>query len=39
MFEPKSNPNYDKLTHDAAQMISSWARNEWYETSSAGLIK
>jgi len=33
MFEPKDNPNYRKLSEDATQMIASWTRNEWYETS------
>lgn len=35
MFEPKENPGYDKLSHDAASLIAQWSRNDWYEGSSA----
>lgn len=34
MFEPKENPGYDKLSHDAAGLIAQWSRNDWYEGSS-----
>ncbi|KAL8381490.1 hypothetical protein RB595_005653 [Gaeumannomyces hyphopodioides] len=34
MFEPTQNPGYEKLTQDAAGLISSWTRNEWYDGSS-----
>ncbi|KAJ9154923.1 Very-long-chain (3R)-3-hydroxyacyl-CoA dehydratase [Pleurostoma richardsiae] len=33
MFEPKENPGYEKLAQDATQMITSWTRNDWYESS------
>ncbi|KHN99494.1 uncharacterized protein MAM_02347 [Metarhizium album ARSEF 1941] len=33
MFEPKENPGYGKLTHDAACLIAQWSRNDWYESS------
>ncbi|EFY93354.1 hypothetical protein MAC_00592 [Metarhizium acridum CQMa 102] len=33
MFEPKENPGYEKLTHDAAGLIAQWSRNDWYENS------
>ncbi|EJT78790.1 hypothetical protein GGTG_03888 [Gaeumannomyces tritici R3-111a-1] len=33
MFEPAQNPGYEKLAHDAAGLISSWTRNEWYDSS------
>ncbi|KLU81222.1 hypothetical protein MAPG_00315 [Magnaporthiopsis poae ATCC 64411] len=40
MFEPAQNPGYEKLTTDAAGLIASWTRNEWYESSAeqAGLL-
>ncbi|KAL2017129.1 hypothetical protein VTK56DRAFT_2551 [Thermocarpiscus australiensis] len=34
MFEPKDNPGYGKLANDARDMIASWLRNDWYESSS-----
>lgn len=40
MFQPKENPNYGKLSLDAAQMITQWTKKtEWYETSSMGSIQ
>lgn len=36
MFEPKENPGYDKLAHDASDMIAKWLRNDWYESSNSG---
>lgn len=33
MFEPKDNPNYKKLATDAAELITQWTKNKWYETS------
>ncbi|KAG5916329.1 hypothetical protein E4U42_007714, partial [Claviceps africana] len=33
MFEPDLNPAYEKMSHDAAGLITQWTRNEWYETS------
>ena len=38
MFEPKENPGYEKLATDATEMISSWFRTDWYESSSAGAV-
>ena len=35
MFEPKENPGYDKLGLEARNMIVSWLRNDWYESSSS----
>ncbi|KAJ4304280.1 hypothetical protein N0V88_001893 [Collariella sp. IMI 366227] len=35
MFEPRENPNYEKLAGDARDMIADWLRNDWYESSSA----
>ena len=37
MFEPKDNPGYDRLSEDAKSLIASWAKNDWYETSSEEL--
>ncbi|OAA38106.1 hypothetical protein NOR_06851 [Metarhizium rileyi] len=37
MFEPKANPGYDKLCHDAAGFIAQWSRNDWYENSEEDL--
>jgi hypothetical protein len=34
MFEPKENPGYQKLANDARDMVASWLRNDWYESSS-----
>jgi hypothetical protein len=34
MFEPKNNPNYEKLGNEARDMIATWLHNEWYEGSS-----
>ncbi|KAK1827785.1 hypothetical protein QBC39DRAFT_290595 [Podospora conica] len=39
MFEPKENPGYEKLANDATEMIASWFRTDWYETSSAGAVR
>jgi len=39
MFEPKHNPNYERLTQDATQMIASWTKNQWYETSGVERIE
>lgn len=33
MFEPKENPGYEKLSNDTAELIASWTRNDWYESS------
>ncbi|KAI1505428.1 hypothetical protein F5X99DRAFT_404912 [Biscogniauxia marginata] len=33
MFEPKHNPGYSKLSEDAKNLVVSWSKNEWYETS------
>jgi hypothetical protein len=35
MFEPKENPGLSKLSTEARDMIASWFRNDWYESSSA----
>ncbi|KAI2613311.1 hypothetical protein GGR54DRAFT_332181 [Hypoxylon sp. NC1633] len=37
MFEPKENPGYGKLSEDAKNLIVSWSRNEWYETSTRAI--
>lgn len=34
MFEPGDNPGYRKLAIDATNLIVSWAKNQWYESSS-----
>ncbi|KAK2591848.1 hypothetical protein QQS21_010457 [Conoideocrella luteorostrata] len=39
MFEPKENPAYEKLSHDAAGLIAQWSRNEWYETSTEEAVE
>jgi len=41
MFEPKNNPNYQTLSRDARDMIVSWTKNDWYESSTetAGRIE
>ena len=36
MFEPKENPGYNKMAHDAKDMIASWLKNDWYESSTSG---
>jgi hypothetical protein len=33
MFDPKHNPNYQKLSNDAKEMIVTWTKNDWYESS------
>jgi hypothetical protein len=33
MFERKENPGFDRLSREATELIVSWARNDWYETS------
>lgn len=38
MFEPRDNPGYEKLARDATDMIASWFRTDWYESSSAGAV-
>ncbi|KAI1810974.1 hypothetical protein GGS20DRAFT_141988 [Poronia punctata] len=39
MFEQKENPGYSKLSEDAKNLIVSWTKNEWYETSTRGDIE
>ncbi|KAK3302260.1 uncharacterized protein B0T15DRAFT_298876 [Chaetomium strumarium] len=39
MFEPSENPDYQKLANEARDMIASWLRNDWYESSSADEIR
>ncbi|KAL2263748.1 hypothetical protein VTK26DRAFT_5392 [Humicola hyalothermophila] len=39
MFEPKNNPNFEKLARDARDMVAGWLRNDWYESSSADAIR
>ncbi|KAL2134046.1 hypothetical protein VTI74DRAFT_1157 [Chaetomium olivicolor] len=39
MFEPRDNPNYEKLTNDARDMVAGWLRNDWYESSSVDAIR
>ncbi|KAI1330450.1 hypothetical protein F5Y16DRAFT_363219 [Xylariaceae sp. FL0255] len=36
MFEVKENPGYEKLAEEAKDLIVSWSKNDWYETSSRG---
>ncbi|KAI0443829.1 hypothetical protein F4803DRAFT_561338 [Xylaria telfairii] len=36
MFEAKANPGYRRLSEDAKELIVTWSRNEWYETSTRG---
>ena len=38
MFEPGENPGYDKLSNTAADLISKWSTNDWYESSTEGEI-
>lgn len=38
MFEPKENPGYEKLANGAAELISKWSSNDWYESSTDGEI-
>ncbi|EHA52663.1 hypothetical protein MGG_12961 [Pyricularia oryzae 70-15] len=33
MFEKPQNPGFEKLKTDAAELITSWAKNDWYESS------
>ncbi|KAI2642828.1 hypothetical protein GGS21DRAFT_499822 [Xylaria nigripes] len=33
MFESKHNPGYRRLSEDAKDLVVSWSKNEWYETS------
>ena len=33
MFEKKENPEYDKLSKDACELIAKWTQNDWYESS------
>jgi hypothetical protein len=39
MFESKGNPGYAQLSEDAKNLIVSWSKNEWYETSTGGDIE
>ncbi|KAK4137259.1 hypothetical protein BT67DRAFT_438521 [Trichocladium antarcticum] len=39
MFEPKENPNYEKLANDARDTVAGWLRNDWYESSSADEVR
>jgi len=39
MFEPKENPGYAQLSENAKNLIVSWSKNEWYETSTGGDIE
>ncbi|KAI0458391.1 hypothetical protein F5B21DRAFT_25399 [Xylaria acuta] len=36
MFEAKENPGYARLSEDAKELIVTWSKNEWYETSTRG---
>ncbi|KAH6704483.1 hypothetical protein EV126DRAFT_458254 [Verticillium dahliae] len=33
MFERKNNPGYEALARDATDLIATWTRNAWYESS------
>ncbi|KAI0128584.1 hypothetical protein BJ170DRAFT_335352 [Xylariales sp. AK1849] len=37
MFESAENTGYSKLSEDAKDLIVSWAKNDWYETSNMEL--
>ncbi|KAH6849845.1 hypothetical protein B0I37DRAFT_427628 [Chaetomium sp. MPI-CAGE-AT-0009] len=39
MFDPKENPGIDKLSKEARDMVASWFRNDWYESSSANPVR
>ncbi|KAI8626792.1 hypothetical protein F5Y19DRAFT_189496 [Xylariaceae sp. FL1651] len=39
MFESKENPGYAQLSEEAKDLVVSWSKNEWYETSSRGDIE
>ncbi|KAH6636423.1 hypothetical protein F5144DRAFT_619754 [Chaetomium tenue] len=39
MFEPKENPGLSKLSTEARDMVASWLRNDWYESSSATPVR
>ncbi|KAJ2987399.1 hypothetical protein NUW58_g4528 [Xylaria curta] len=36
MFEAKENPGYAQLSEQAKNLIVTWSKNEWYETSTRG---
>ncbi|KAI0431469.1 hypothetical protein F5Y09DRAFT_330293 [Xylaria sp. FL1042] len=36
MFESKENPGYARLSEDAKDLIVTWSKNDWYETSTRG---
>ncbi|RWA11857.1 hypothetical protein EKO27_g3252 [Xylaria grammica] len=36
MFEAKENPGYAQLSENAKDLIVSWSKNDWYETSTRG---
>ncbi|KAI0911892.1 hypothetical protein F4823DRAFT_255413 [Ustulina deusta] len=36
MFEAKKNPGYARLSEDAKDLIVTWTKNDWYETSTRG---
>jgi len=38
MFEPKENPNYEKMSNEARDMIASWLNNDWYESSAEAIL-
>lgn len=33
MFEPKENPAYEAMANEARDMIATWTKNDWYESS------
>ncbi|KAK1751857.1 hypothetical protein QBC47DRAFT_391217 [Echria macrotheca] len=37
MFEPKENPNYEKMSNEARDMIAGWLNNDWYESSAEAI--
>ena len=39
MFEPKENPAYEKLANDAKQLITTWTKNDWYESATKEAIE
>ena len=39
MFEPKENPGLGKLSTESRDMVASWFRNDWYESSSENPVR
>lgn len=39
MFQPKDNPGFEKLANEARDMVASWLRNDWYESSGEEAVR